>query len=79
MEDYHLPTPTTPVITWSDDITECTEIREHLSFDKDVEDNKKDVLVDTFNDKQRTSFDIIDKSVSEGVGKCFYLNESRFR
>ena len=74
MEDYHLPTPTTPVITSADDITECTEIREHLSFDKDVESNKKQVLVDMFNDKQRTSFDMIDKSVSEGTGECFYLD-----
>ena len=74
MEDYHLPTPTAPVITSVDDITECTEIREHLSFDKDVESSKKDTLSDIFNDKQRTSFDIIDKSVSEGVGGCFYLD-----
>ena len=74
MEDYHLPTPTAPVITSVDDITECTEIREHLSFDKDVESDKKQVLVDMFNDKQRTSFDMIDKSVSEGTGECFYLD-----
>ena len=74
--DYHLPAPTTPVPTDVDAGTGpvASEIRDALTFDRDVETQKIEVLLGKFNEEQRRAFGSINASVLDGAGQCFFLD-----
>jgi hypothetical protein len=71
--DYNLPATRARVVPINSDVV-CSEIRNALNFDRDVEERKKETLLSTFNEEQSEAFDTINQSVINGEGKCFFVD-----
>ena len=57
------------------DFASCSsEIREHLTIDKEIEKKKETHLLRMFNEEQRDCFNVINQSVIDGEGRCFFLD-----
>jgi len=75
MSDYHLPTPTAPPVpTEEESASQFSEVREHLSIDKDVEKGTFEELLEKLTDEQTEAFNKINQSVIDTDGQCYFLN-----